>query len=167
VTNAHVVAGQTDTTVQLRGAGPRLDAQAVAYDARNDIAVLRVPGLSAPALRLVPSPSSGTAGAILGFPGNGPFSIRAARIGATTSALSQDAYGRGPVLRQLVPIRGVIRHGNSGGPLVDAGGRVLTTVFAATVSTRRHGGFGVPDDLVRRDLEGARTPVSTGPCTAG
>jgi S1-C subfamily serine protease len=167
VTNAHVVAGQTDTTVQAQGTGPRLDAQAVAYDARNDLAVLRVPGLEAPALRLAAAAPSGTPGAILGFPANGPYSVRAARIGAETSALSEDAYGRGPVLRRLVPIRGVIRHGNSGGPLVDAGGRVLTTVFAATVSSRRHGGFGVPDALVRRALDGARTPVSTGPCAAG
>lgn len=167
VTNAHVVAGQTDTTVQLRGSGPHLDARAVAYDPRNDIAVLRVSGLSAPALRLASSPASGTAGAILGFPGNGPYSVRAARIGSATSALSEDAYGRGPVLRRLVPIRGVIRHGNSGGPLVGADGRVLATVFAATVSTRRHGGFGVPDELVRRALDGARGQVGTGPCAAG
>jgi S1-C subfamily serine protease len=167
VTNAHVVAGQDDTAVQAQGSGPHLSAQAVAYDARNDIAILRVPGLDAPALRLASDAPSGTAAAILGFPENGPYDVRAARIGATTAAVSQDAYGRGPVLRRLVPIRGLVRHGNSGGPVVDAQGRVLATVFAATVSTRRHGGFGVPDDIVRKDLDGAAHAADTGPCATG
>ena len=44
VTNAHVVAGQRDTAVQVRGRGPRLAARAVAFDARNDLALLRVEG---------------------------------------------------------------------------------------------------------------------------
>src|SRR3954447_4376657 len=46
VTNAHVVAGQDDTTVQLRGQGPHYDARAIWFDARNDVALLRAPGLS-------------------------------------------------------------------------------------------------------------------------
>src|SRR3712207_6574411 len=83
VTNAHVVAGQDDTVVQVRGEGPRLDAQAVAYDPRNDVAVLRVDGLDAPALDLVGSVTPGTSGAILGFPLNGPYDVRAARVGST------------------------------------------------------------------------------------
>jgi len=164
VTNAHVVAGESDTTVQVRGTGPKLSAQPVAFDARNDIALLRVNGLSAPSLPLRSAPPSGVAGAILGFPENGPYSVRAARIGATTRALAQDAYDNGPLLRELVSLRGVVRHGNSGGPLVDGAGRVLTTVFAATAGTRRHGGFGVPNAVVRAAMAGAHGPVGTGPC---
>ena len=60
VTNAHVVAGQDDTRVLLEGREPGVDAEAVAFDARNDIAVLRVEGLSAPALPLAASPRAGT-----------------------------------------------------------------------------------------------------------
>src|SRR4051794_17030411 len=45
VTNAHVVAGQSDTTVQLQGEGPRHDAQAIWFDVRNDIAILRSSGV--------------------------------------------------------------------------------------------------------------------------
>src|SRR5215210_3284260 len=53
VTNAHVVAGQDDTTVQPQGDGPSLDAEAVWYDSRNDLAILRAPGLGGtPALSL-------------------------------------------------------------------------------------------------------------------
>ena len=41
VTNAHVVAGEDDTTVTTRG-GASLDATAVHYDPRNDLALLKV-----------------------------------------------------------------------------------------------------------------------------
>jgi S1-C subfamily serine protease len=165
VTNAHVVAGQDDTVVQERGSGPELDAAAVAYDPRNDVAVLRVPELDAPALETVGDPRPGTGGAILGFPENGPYDVRAARIGATSVVRSQDAYGRGPVSRAMTLIRGLVRSGNSGGPVVDGDGRVLTTVFAATVGGRVAGGYGVPNEVVREALAGARGVVGTGPCT--
>jgi uncharacterized membrane protein required for colicin V production len=164
VTNAHVVAGQDDTVVQVRGAGPELDAQAVAFDARNDVAVLRVAGLDAPALPMRGDVPSGTGGAILGFPENGPYDVRAARIGATRQVVSQDAYGRGPVQRRMTAIRGTVRSGNSGGPVVGTDGRVLTTVFAATTGDGPRGGYGVPNAIVREALDGAAGPVDTGPC---
>ena len=164
VTNAHVVAGQTDTTAQLRGSGPALAARAVAFDPRNDIAVLRVSGLGGRALELAPDPARGTAGAILGFPVNGPFDVRAGRLGATTPVLTQDAYGRGPVRRSIAALRGHVRPGNSGGPMVGADGRVLTTVFAATRGGRAAGGYGVPNAIVRARLRDLGGTVSTGPC---
>jgi S1-C subfamily serine protease len=165
VTNAHVVAGQDDTVVQERGEGPELSAEVVRFDVRNDLAVLRVAGLGAPVLRLAGDPATGTGGAILGFPLNGPFDSRAARIGATSAVISEDAYGRGPVRRTMTPLRGRVRSGNSGGPVVDARGRVLTTVFAATTNGRP-GGFGVPNAAVRDELVAARSggTVSSGPC---
>ena len=163
VTNAHVVAGQRDTRVLLRGQGDGLRAFAVAFDPRNDIAVLRVPGLSAPALRLAPDPKPGVGGAILGFPQNGPYSVRAGRLGQTRAVITQDAYGRGPVRRTITALRGRVRPGNSGGPMVDRRGRVLTTVFAATTRGPR-GGYGVPDGIIRSTLRGAGGKVSTGPC---
>jgi hypothetical protein len=166
VTNAHVVAGQKDTRVLLRGRQPGLDARAVAFDPRNDLAVLRVPGLKADALTLVGRPRSGTSAAILGFPGNGPYDVRAGRLGATREVITQDAYGQGPVRRSITSLRGAVRSGNSGGPMVDRDGQVVTTVFAATTSGPR-GGFGVPNALVRSALERAArsSGVSTGPCT--
>jgi S1-C subfamily serine protease len=163
VTNAHVVAGQTDTSVQLGGEGDRLEAEAIAYDPRNDIAVLRVDGLGGRPLPLVEDPDAGRQGAILGFPENGPYDVRAGRIGATRTVLTQDAYGHGPVSRRLTTFRGLVRPGNSGGPLVDSRGRVLTTVFAATRGGPA-GGFGVPNSIVEEDLRSAAGPVDTGPC---
>jgi hypothetical protein len=163
VTNAHVVAGQTDTKVLLRGSGPRLDATAIAFDPRNDLAVLRVPGLKARPLPLADAPGPGRSAAILGFPENGPYDVRAGRLGATRTTVTSDAYGRGPVQRRLTSLRGVVRSGNSGGPMVDGKGRVVATIFAATTTGPR-GGFGVPNSVTKKVLAGAREPVGTGPC---
>jgi S1-C subfamily serine protease len=166
VTNAHVVAGQEDTRVLVRGREPGLDAVAVSFDARNDLAVLRVEDLDAPALTLAENPKSGTSAAILGFPGNGPYDVRAGRVGQTREVITQDAYGQGPVRRTITSLRGAVRSGNSGGPMVDADGQVVTTVFAATTSGPR-GGFGVPNPIVREALDraAASNGVSTGRCT--
>jgi hypothetical protein len=163
VTNAHVVAGQQDTTVQAAGQGPRLRAQAIAFDPHNDVAVLRVAGLAGRPLPIASDPAAGTSAAILGFPQNGPYDVRAGRLGATRTVVTQDAYGAGPVTRRLTTLRGVVRPGNSGGPMVDGDGRVVTTVFASTRSGPR-GGYGVPDDIVARAVRTASGPVSTGPC---
>jgi S1-C subfamily serine protease len=165
VTNAHVVAGQDDTSVEPAGGGDALAAQAVAFDPRNDVAVLRVGAGAGRTLALAPDADEGTAGAILGFPRDGPFDARPARVGATRTVVTQDAYGRGPVSRALVTLRGLVRAGNSGGPVVDGRGRVLTTVFARTASGRA-GGYGVPNAIVRAALRAAAAgaPVGTGPC---
>jgi S1-C subfamily serine protease len=165
VTNAHVVAGQDDTTVQVRGEGPHLDAQAIWFDPHNDVALLRVPGASSvPALGRDQNARPGTSAAILGFPENGPYHVAAGRLGDTSTVLTQDAYGRGPVRRAITSLRGRVVSGNSGGPMVDGRGRVVTTIFAATVSDGGRSGFGVPDSVVRGALADARGPVDTGPC---
>lgn len=163
VTNAHVVAGERDTTVQAGGAGPGLPAQAIAFNAHDDVAVLRVPGLQSTPLPIAGDPRPGTPAAIVGYPENGPLTGRPGRIGDTVTVLTQDAYGRGPVRRRLTILRGRVRPGNSGGPLIDDRGRVLTTVFAAALQGPA-GGYGVPNAIVRAALQRARGPVSTGPC---
>ena len=165
VTNAHVVAGQDDTTVQLRGEGPGHDAEAVLYDPQNDLAILRSSGVAgAPALPLAPDASVGTSAAILGFPENGPYDVRPGRLGGTQTVTTQDAYGRGPVRRSITSLRGRVRSGNSGGPMVDGRGRVVTTIFAATVDDSGRSGFGVPDAVVQSALRRADGTVDTGPC---
>ena len=162
VTNAHVIAGEQDTTVELGGNPPGVPAQPIAFDATDDVAVLRVSGLGAPALSFVPSPSAGTPGAILGYPENGPFQAQPARIGRTQTVLSNDAYGRGPVSRLMTPLRGLVRPGNSGGPAVDGEGHVLTTVFAGTVSSGPSGGYGVANATVAAVLARANARASAG-----
>jgi S1-C subfamily serine protease len=161
VTAAHVVAGQHDTTVEPAGGVPRLRAHVVFFDTRNDVAILRVPGLDLPTLELADA-ANGVSVAILGFPESGPYAATPARIGRTQVVFARDSYGDGPVARTITSLRGNVRHGNSGGPAVDARGRVLATVFAA-----RPGGdvgYGVGASLVRRGLVEATGPISTGDC---
>jgi S1-C subfamily serine protease len=172
VTNAHVIAGEQDTTVEVGGRSPSVPAQAIVFDPTDDIAMLRVPDLGLPALSLVSDPASGTAGAILGYPEDGAFDVQPGRIGRTQTVLTQNAYGQGPVSRLLTPLRGLVRPGNSGGPLIDGDGHVLTTVFASTVGGGPDGGYGVANATVAHLLAeadgaapGAR--VSTGSCTGG
>jgi S1-C subfamily serine protease len=164
VTNAHVVAGETDTTVTPNGSSSSLEATAVHYDPSNDLALLRVSGLGGDPLSFAPQVRSGTTGAVLGYPENGPFTIEPARVGSTGPVITQDSYGSGPITRQLTSLRGDVRSGNSGGPLVDAGGRVMGTVFAATTEGKP-GGYAVPNGVVAGALGDVSGPVSTGPCT--
>jgi S1-C subfamily serine protease len=164
VTNAHVVAGQDDTTVTTHD-GVELDATAVLYEPRNDLAVLRVDGLDAPALALA-EPEKGADAAVLGYPEDGPYTVAAARVGTTAEVVSEDSYGRGPVRREMTAFRGDVRSGNSGGPVVDGDGAVQTTVFAASTEKGPASGLGVPNAIVERGLDDADGHVSTGACAA-
>jgi S1-C subfamily serine protease len=168
VTNAHVVAGETDTTVQVGGNLPGLDADVIDFDSKDDIAILRVPGLHQPVLRLAANSKPGTAAGILGYPLDGGYDAEPGRIGQTETVSTEDAYGNGPVLRSITALRGHVRPGNSGGPMVDRSGDVVATVFAAiTGSPNGEGGFAVPNALVRRQLEVSRNrfhAVPTGAC---
>jgi S1-C subfamily serine protease len=162
VTNAHVVAGVDDATVTTQD-GASLDAVAVGYDPANDLALLRIDE-AVPALAIAPDPQRGAGGAVLGYPENGPFAASPARLGDTTTVTSEDSYGNGPIRRSIAFFRGSVRSGNSGGPLVDARGRAIGTVFAATTSGAP-GGFAIPNDVVASALDQASAPVDTGPCT--
>jgi S1-C subfamily serine protease len=165
VTNAHVVAGETATWVQVGGTGRQLPAEVVAFDERNDIAVMRVENLDlAPLPVAVARP--GEAAAVIGFPQNGPLDIEPARTGTTERVRSTDAYDNGPVERMVTSFRVYVRPGNSGGPAVDAEGRVVSTIFASRTGSN-DSGYGVPSRIVQRHLQAAAsrtTPVSTGGC---
>lgn len=163
VTNAHVVAGENDTTVTTQE-GALVDAVPIHYDPHNDLALLRI-GADLPALQVAPQPKRGQTGAVLGYPENGPYSLTPARLGDTRNVVGEDSYGRGPIRRPIASLRGAVRSGDSGGPLVNSRGQVLGTVFAATTSGPP-GGFAVPNRLVDNALAGPLAPVDTGSCTS-
>ncbi len=119
-------------------------------------------GLHAPPLKLGDAPS-GTPGGLLGYPGNGPYAETAVRVGRVVQIVGRDAYGNFPVSRKVMTIRGVVRSGNSGGPVVDAQGRVITTVFAQRVGTE--GGYGVPNSAVKTALAKAGSTSVETSCT--
>ena len=103
---------------------------------------------------------------MIGFPENGPLDIEPARTGSTEPVLSTDAYDRGPVQRVVTLFRVYVRPGNSGGPAVDADGRVVSTIFASRTDSD-DSGFGVPPRIIQRHLKAAASrtaPVGTGEC---
>lgn len=161
VTNAHVVAGQDDTRVETYD-GQVVDATPIAYNPKNDIAVLQA-GVDKQTLPMLASVAEETSAAVIGYPNDGPLSISPARAGETQRVLGEDAYGTGPVERPMLTLRGLVQHGNSGGPLVDQAGRVLGTIFAATTEGPQ-GGLAVPNKVVKRIVDGATGEVDTGPC---
>jgi hypothetical protein len=171
ITNAHVVAGETDTHVEPGGQVPGLPAEVLVFDVHDDISVLRVPGLSGPSLQLAPEAISGTSAAILGYPLDGGFDAEPARIGQTEPVQTQNAYGQGDITRTITSLRGLVRPGNSGGPVVDGSGRVQATVFASLTGGSdpgSHGGLAVPNSVVRAELAAAArrggAVVGTGQC---
>ena len=155
VTNAHVVSGASDVAVQPGGEGERLTARTLLLDERNDLAVLEVEDLEAPALPLA-SPEPGQEVAMLGYPQDGPFDARPGRVGSTLSVITTDASGRGRVQRSVTSVRVTVRQGNSGGPVVDPQGRVVATIFAGDEDGGEVG-YGIPSAIVRRQLEVAES----------
>jgi S1-C subfamily serine protease len=149
VTAAHVVAGANDIRVDGH------PAQALVVDRGQDVAILRVPALSARPLPFV-DPQPGDNVAILGYPEDGPFDARPGRIGVTADALVDGS------LREITALSGLVRHGNSGGPAVNGAGQVELTIFAAKVGATV--GYGIPASVIRRDLQRIKSPVSTGSC---
>lgn len=167
VTNAHVVAGESITRVQVVGAGPSLPAEVRVFDRKNDVAVLHVDGLDAAPLQTA-APYPGESAAIIGYPENGPLDVQPGRAGGTRRVLSGDAYNQGPVERSITSFRVDVRSGNSGGPAVNGEGQVISTIFASRVDSG-HSGYGIPPGIVNERLQAAlnRTePASTGPCAA-
>lgn len=162
VTNAHVVAGQEDTKIQSHN-GQTANATPIAFNKRNDIAILQA-DIDVPALPALVRARRGTAAAVIGYPNDGPLTITPARAGETRLVLGDDAYGNGPFERSMLTLRGLVRHGNSGGPLVDSQGRVLGTVFAATTEGPA-GGLAIPNKVLARISHAATgKEVDTGPC---
>jgi S1-C subfamily serine protease len=134
MTNAHVVGGVDEPTVQIGGEGRRYKATVVLYDWERDIAVLDVPNLNAPVLKFATTDASSGDGAIVaGFPENGAYDVRPARVRGRISADGADIYHRGTVRRDVYSLYATVRQGNSGGPLLTPDGRVYGVVFAKSL----------------------------------
>lgn len=164
MTNAHVVAGVDEPMVEVNG--NRLSGRVVVYDPNLDVAVLAVNDLDRPALRFDLSGEAGQDAVVLGYPENGPFDARAARIRSAITMRSPDIYDQGQHLREAFSLRGLVRSGNSGGPLVSTNGDVLGVIFAASV-TDSSTGYALTAEQVRAAAAAGRSataPVDTGGC---
>ncbi|MCY1142553.1 MarP family serine protease [Actinoplanes sp. Pm04-4] len=138
MTNAHVVAGTRETTVEVNGR--RRDATVVVYDPDRDLAVLYVPGLGAPVMPFVAKQATtGASAIVLGYPQDGPYDAQSARIRDVGKITGPDIYDAGDVTREIITIRSLVRSGNSGGPLITPTGQVLGVIFAAAADDKNTG----------------------------
>lgn len=165
ITNAHVVAGSDQLVVQIGGVGEQKPATLVAFDPETDLAVLDVPGLGVAPLTLGTELAASDAAYVAGYPENGPYDIGAARIRQVLQATGLDIYSQNEVSREIYALRGIVRPGNSGGPLLDSAGQVVGVVFARS-TTDAETGYALTLDQIAPMLQqvGSTTPVSSGGC---
>lgn len=167
MTNAHVVAGTRRLEVTSPG-GQKLPARVVLFDPDNDIAVLDVPGLVAPTLYFAGKEAgTGDDAIVLGYPEAGPFTVVPVRVREVINLSGPDIYRSGQILRQVYTVRGVIRQGNSGGPMINAEGEVLGVVFGAAEDTSDETGFVLTAQQVQPSLAASANTsarVSTQEC---
>lgn len=164
MTNAHVVAGVSEPVVQV--GDDDLAAEVVYYDPDVDVAVLSVPELQAPALQFDDQAESGDNVAVLGYPENGPYDVQPARVRDEQLLRSPNIYGEDTVMRDTYSIFGLVRQGNSGGPLVNRRGVVIGVIFAASV-TDADTGYALTSGQVERAADAGDSlldPVGTGSC---
>ncbi|HJQ00813.1 MAG TPA: MarP family serine protease [Jatrophihabitans sp.] len=159
ITNAHVVAGVSSPRVIVPNGGS-LAARVVLYDADRDIAVLAVPGLNRIPLTLAGPVGTGTSAVVAGYPENGPFTALPARIAAQTKVSGPNIYQSKTVTRQVYTVRGRVRPGNSGGPLLDVRGEVLGVVFAASVD-QSNVGYALTNAEIAADAAAGRKATGT------
>ncbi|MGC8465430.1 MAG: MarP family serine protease [Acidimicrobiales bacterium] len=165
VTNAHVVAGIANPVV-IDGTGDH-PAKAIWFNPKFDLAVLRSPGVSDPALQIDPAEvGRGTQAVVLGYPEGGPLTIGSAGVMASFDARGRDIYNQGLTVRLVYQIEAIVRPGNSGGPLVNAQGEVVGVVFSRS-TTNPHVGFALASPGVLAQVQRAlhqTAIVSTGSC---
>ncbi|MEU0220782.1 MarP family serine protease [Streptomyces sp. NPDC006265] len=168
MTNAHVVAGIDEPTVQIGGVGRTYEAQVVLFDPQKDVAVLYVPGLKAPVLRFDDDAERGDAAVVAGYPQDGDLNLQAATVANRMRATGQNIYNDGTATREIYSIRSTVRPGNSGGPLLTTDGRVFGVVFARSTSDAETGYVLTADEVASdaRSAAGATAPVDTGELAA-
>jgi S1-C subfamily serine protease len=165
MTNAHVLAGVTEPTVEAEG--EEYEATPVYVDEAVDIAVLAVPGLPQVPLGFTPAlAGAGDDAIIMGYPGGGDFFVGAARIRDEGEISGPDFRNSGTVVRDVYALFGSVRAGNSGGPLFAPDGSVLGVVFASAIDDPNTG-YALTGPQVNEAAtigSTARTPADTGPC---
>lgn len=166
VTNAHVVAGVDDPTVQVGGEGRTYDATTVAFDPRSDVAVLAVPDLEAPALPTGEAQDEGDSTVAAGFPLGGPYDLEPGRVRDRIEARGAGIDGSLGVVRDVYAVNVQVEQGNSGGPLLSPTGQVVGTVFAKSVNDSGTGYALTLDETRAVVEEGTRStdPADTGSC---
>ncbi|MEE6169955.1 MULTISPECIES: acid resistance serine protease MarP [Mycobacteriaceae] len=164
MSNAHVVAGADSVTVEAEG--KTYDASVVSYDPNADISILDVPDLpTAPLTFADQAAPQGTDAVVMGYPGGGDFLATPARVREIIELKGPDIYRTTTVTREVYTVRGTVRQGNSGGPMINRAGKVLGVVFGAAVDDADTG-FVLTAKEVEQQMAkiGNTQRVATGTC---
>ena len=86
----------------------------------------------------------------MGYPGGGDFTATPARVREIIELNGPDIYHTTTVTREVYTIRGTVRQGNSGGPMIDRDGKVLGVVFGAAVDDADTGFVLTADEVSRQ-----------------
>jgi S1-C subfamily serine protease len=129
LTNAHVLAGVTEPTIEFPGIGG-LAGRVVYFDGQQDIALVAVDGLPVPPLATGATLGVGAVAAVQGYPWGGPFVSGGAEVVQVGTLSSPTIDGAGPFPRDTYTLAADVNPGNSGGPLLALDGSVAGMVFA-------------------------------------
>lgn len=157
VTNRHVVDEPREVTVNTwDGRSFDVDVRGVAID--SDLAILQLAaGADLPVAELRESPVEvGESVIAVGYPGGGPATVSS---GEVVSLVEGDLLDE-PA--DIIRVDAEIRQGNSGGPLLDAEGRVIGVVFALDVNSGD--GLAVSVGTLLERLEGRSLQTPAGTC---
>jgi len=168
VTNAHVVEGATRIQVVLplskegpsgRSAvprrGPTVGARIVGVDSETDLALLKVEATGLPALTFADSDDLKPGQVVFAF--GSPLGLEDTVTMGIVSATGRQREPDDPMV--FVQTDAPINPGSSGGPLVDATGRVVgVNTFIVSQSGGNEGlGFAVPSNIVSAVVDQLRT----------
>jgi S1-C subfamily serine protease len=164
MTPAQNVAGGETVTVEVNG--QTIDAHVVSFNPQRDLAILDVPNLGAAPLSFAAEGAAGGSDAILvGYPEGGDVAAIPVRIRETIELNGPDIYHTTTVNRTVYTIRGTVKQGNSGGPMIDTDGKVLGVVFGAAVDDADTGFVLTAEEVLQQRLKVGNTePVPTGRC---
>ncbi|MFF0909951.1 MarP family serine protease [Microbacterium enclense] len=168
VTNAHVVAGVDVPLVELPGQAAR-EGRVVYFDPNDDLAVIAVDGLDATPLAVVPTLGVGAAAVVQGYPYGGPFTSGSAQVLSVGTVPVPDIYGTATAPRDIYALGGIVRPGNSGGPLLTPSGEVAGVVFARSEDDENVGYAMTTTELdpVLAQAGSLSAAVPAGSCTTG
>lgn len=161
LTNKHVVSDEEATYTVLLNDETKLDAEVVASDPGNDIAILKVDGKDFSALSLAPEDSELKLGQSVVAIGNALGEFRNTISTGVISGLSRtitagSASGRSTErLDRIIQTDAAINRGNSGGPLVNLAGQVIG-MNTAIASSAQNVGFALHFSDLRRALQSYR-----------
>lgn len=129
LTNAHVVLGVDAPTVTDRARGVHA-ARIVHLDTAHDLAVLAVDDADLPVMPVGAELTGGASASVLGYPDGGPFASTPATVQAVGEVPLGDVLTGAASMVDVYTLAADIRHGYSGGPVVDTAGNLAGLVFA-------------------------------------